>query len=156
MKPTHNEDYYLRKLLKETKTEEIMSSPVIFIHVDAHFSKVAELLELHHIRHLPVVDKDDELIGLITQRDLYKIQSPRKKMDGTWYYDPATLDNIILRQVMTEKPYAIHPDDAVADAILPMVNQKYGCMPIIDKKNILCGIITQHDILKMAVETLKE
>lgn len=150
------EDYYIRTLLKNTKIKAIMSHPVISIQSEAPFHEVPELFKNNDIRHLPVIDEEDKLVGLITRTDLYQIQSPRRKMDGSWYYDSETLDNIILRHVMIKDPLTLHPENTIAETILPMVSHKYGCIPIVDENNILRGIMTQHDILKMAAEILKE
>jgi len=145
-KITHSEDYYVRVLLHNTKIEEVMASPSISVHVDVPFHEVVDSLMDNKIRHLPVINDAKEVVGLITERDVFKIKSPRRKMDGTWYYDPAILDNIILQHVMTKDPFTLHPEDTLAQVIPPMVNNKFGCIPIVNENNVLCGIITQSDI----------
>ncbi len=154
-KPPGNEDDSIRQVLSHTKIEAIMSPEVVSIVEDTHFSNVPQLFTNHNIRHLPVVDEDNELVGLMTQRELYKIQSPRKLEDGSWYYDESILDNIILSHVMIKDLLTLHPEDTVKEAVFLMVHHKCGCIPIVDEKNILCGIITQHDILKITLAILK-
>ncbi len=150
------EDFFIRKLLKDIKIKEIMTRPVISIKVDALFSEVAEKITQKKLRHLPVVDKNNKLVGLITQRDLYKISPPRKLEDGSWYYDKDELNNFILEKVMIPQPFSMKPDDSVGEAVLNMVQLKYGCVPVVFKNNVLCGIITQLDILKLAAQIYKE
>ena len=151
---THPEDYYIRLLLNKVKIAEIMNRKVISIREDEPFSRVEQKLREFNIRHLPVVNADGRLVGIITQRDLFRIQSPRRLEDGSWYYDPKSLDAYILTNVMTPNPTVLNPRDSLAQVILLMSDTKYGCIPIVENK--LCGIITQYDIIKIAARILRE
>ena len=142
----------IKVLLKMTRMKDIMSTKLISIHTDAPFREVPRKMLEFRIRHLPVVDKNNKLVGLMTQRDLYKIQPPRRLMDGTDFYDEEALNNILLPHVMIKNPFAMHPDDSIGDALLKMVHDKYGCIPVVDRQGALCGIVTQIDILKLAAQ----
>ena len=150
------EDYYIKTLLKEVKLKEIMTDEVISAEVSAPFSEVAEKLTRRGIRHLPIIDDEKKLVGIMTERDLFKIQPPRKLEEGGWYYDKEMLDAVILEDVMIKAPFCMHPDDSIGEALLQMVRNKYGCIPIVDKKNVLCGIVTQIDILQLAAQIYSE
>lgn len=151
-----SENFFIRKVLKETRLKEIMTTPVISIRVDEPFSHVEEKFRTHGIRHLPVVDMENVVVGVITQRDLYRVVAPHHLDDGSWYYDRDMLDDEILEKVMTIRPRTFHPEDSIADALLEMAKTKYGCFPIVDKAGKLCGIITQIDILKIAAQIVAE
>jgi len=152
----HSEDYYVKVLLKQTKLKEIMTKPPISIKIDEPFSKVPKKMRAYQIRHLPVVDKDNKVVGLITQRDLFKICPPHKIIDGTWHYHDEMLDKFILAKVMVKNPFSMSTEHSVGDALVNIANKKYGCVPIVDKKGVLCGIITQIDILKISAQIYKE
>lgn len=156
MRLNYPEDFHIRALLKKVKIQEVMTTPVISIDVEAPFGNVVKLSQGRHIRHLPVVNSQMEVVGLMTQRDLYKIQPPHKNEDGQWVYDFDMLDGIILKTVMTPNPVTLTHDRPLAEAILPMVRHKYGCIPIVDQQKKLCGIITSYDILKIAFDILEE
>ena len=140
----------IRMLLKQMKLKEIMTVKVVSIPINAPFSEVPKKFNMFNIRHLPVVDARNKLVGLMTQRDLYKIHSPRKLEDGSWYYDEDELNDYILEDVMIRNPLAMNTEDCVGDALLEMVRNKYGCILIINSNQELCGIVTRVDILKMA------
>ena len=140
----------VRAFLRTTRVAEIMVTKVVSIKVDARFSEVPKKMKQSSVRHLPVVDANNKFVGLITQRDLYKIHSPRKLEDGSWYYDDEALNEFVLENVMLKNPGTLRPEDPVGDAIVFMVRGKYGCIPIVDKDQKLCGILTRSDILKMA------
>ena len=155
-KLTHSEDYHVKILLKKVKLSEIMTDKLITVREDAPFHEVADKIQANGIRHLPVVDKDNKIVGLLTERDLYKIQSPRKLEDGTWYYDRDMLDGVILKDVMIRDPFRMKPDNTVAEAILVMVEKKFGCVLIEDAAGKLCGIMSYVDLLKLAAQIIEE
>ena len=125
-----------------------MTKKPVAIWVKEPFSKVVELMKTYSIRHLPVVGDKNRLVGIITQRDLYRIASPRKTMDEDIIYDKVSLDRFILENVMTTEIAALHPDDTLGRLIDLMYRKKCGCIPVIDENNYLLGIITHMDILR--------
>ena len=62
-----------RARLAGTTAEEIMTSPVVTIDPSQRLGQAARVIHRRHIGRLPVVDKDDRLIGIVTRRDLLKI-----------------------------------------------------------------------------------
>lgn len=156
MRLSHPEDYYIRVLFKKTKIQEVMTSPAVSVRAHEPFQKVVALMEEKHIRHMPIVNDQGQLIGLLTQRDVYKIQSPRKLEDGHWYYDKEDLARVKLSEVMIKNPFRLRPDNTFAEAVTGMAKGKYGCIPIVDNNDRLCGILTQFDFIKIAEQILQE
>jgi len=135
--------------MKEIFIKDIMVSNLITLNVEDNFSRVEELLRIYNIRHLPIIDKDGILVGIITQRDLYRICPPRKTLEGDLVYDKIRLDGFILENVMTKDVLTLSPNDTLDKAINIMVITKYGCLPIVDENKKLLGIVTQIDVLKV-------
>ena len=129
-----------------------MASPVITVKETDDFALVQEKIALYDVRHLPVVNADGHIVGLITQRDLYQIHSPRRLEDGSWYYDKDALNQFILKNVMLHKPFTLHADNSIYEAIEVTVRNKYGCIPIVDDHNKPCGILTRDTILKFLIK----
>ena len=92
------------------------------------------------------------LVGIITQRNLYKIKPPRKSLNGDWLYDHEALNQVILEHAMTKDVYALSPDNSLGKALIKMVYSKFGCIPIVEDDNTLCGIITRRDFLKLLAD----
>ena len=105
------------------------------------------------IRHLPVTDKDGKLVGLFTQRDLFRILPSRIKESDP--VDTEILTKYTLKDVMRENPEALTPDNLILKAVSLMWERKYGCVPIVDKERRVIGIITAIDILHFATHFLK-
>ena len=87
----------IRQFLKSATIKDAMVSPVMTVKENDDFALVHDKFHLYGIRHLLVVNVPGVLVGLITQHDLYKIHSPRKLEDGSWYYDPELLNGFILK-----------------------------------------------------------
>jgi len=143
-------------MIKGIRVRDIMKTPVITANIDEPFSKVEEKFRMKGIRHLPVVDAHDKVVGLITQRDLYKIVPPHRTLEGTYHYDAEMLNSFILKYVMTKDPVTLFPDDYLASAVEIMARQKFGCIPIVDSAGKIAGILTETDILKFLARTLRQ
>jgi|SRR3989339_711417 len=141
---------YLRTFLKSVKLGEIMIREVISVRLGALFSEVESLMRMNHIRHIPVVMPDNQLIGLMTQRDLYRIASPHISEDGGRFYLKEYLDRFILEHVMIKNPFAMKEDDSLADALIAMGQHRYGCVLVTSDCGKLTGIITLADIVNLA------
>ncbi|OLN25312.1 hypothetical protein DVDV_3443 [Desulfovibrio sp. DV] len=89
------------------------------------------------IRHIPVVDADGRLSGLVTQRDLLSLE--HKKDGGT-----------PLREIMRTDVVTVAPDTALRTAAESMIFNKYGCLPVVSDGELV-GIITETDFLKLAI-----
>ena len=60
---------------------------------------------------------NNEVVGVISQRDLYKIQPPHKNEDGVWVYDLDAIDDFILQNVMILNPFTLSSENTLAEAI---------------------------------------
>lgn len=109
-----------------------------------------ELFYEHDIRHLPVVDDDGELLGLITHRDLLRhVFSEQLDM-------PVSLRQDILRQtrvggIMIEQVTTAESGDDVAEAAQTMFEHKFGCLPVVEGRQLV-GILTESDFVRYFAE----
>lgn len=94
-----------------------------------------------HIRHIPVVDGDSHVVGLVTQRDVL----------GAKGADAETpLSEIMIRNVS-----AIDKDDSLRKAALYMQSHKYGCLPVLSDGRLI-GIITDSDFVAIAINLIEQ
>ena len=139
----------LEKLLHYIKVKDVMVSPVITVHENDELHIIQDKFATYDIRHLPVINDAGRVVGLIGQRDLYKIHSPRRLEDGSWYYDKDILDSFILKNVMVKDPYFLKPENTLEDIMKDMVRFKFGCIPIVDEYGKPVGIITRDTIIQI-------
>jgi CBS domain-containing protein len=131
---------------------DIMVKNPYTININEPFSEVWEVFNTYNIRHLPVIDDNKVLRGLVTQRDLYRIASPRKTIEGELLYDKMDLDQYILERVMIKEVHTLSAHHTLKDAIDLLTTTKYGCIPIVDDNKHLVGIITPLEVLKAVAE----
>ena len=108
------------------------------------------LMDEHNVRHLPVVDADLDLVGLVTMRDLLKVASPRDD-DLPLEMREARLREATVGELMTGEVATAEPDDDLQDAARQMLENKFGCLPVVQGSR-LTGILTEADFVRYFAE----
>lgn len=131
-----------------------MTQKVVTINQDTGILEAKELMEQYQIRHLPVVEPDGRLIGMITDRDI------RSALPSTFYHkdNAATKEvaasSIKVKEVMSQKLTTLSPMDTIEDAILLIQKTLVGALPVVDEKGVLKGIISVRDLLRAFINVL--
>lgn len=122
-----------------------MTTRLVTVAPDTPVTEVLALMHAHHIRHLPVVDADGGLRGLITDRDLLG----RASGPMSWFDDDerdAALAAMRALEVMTDEVTTVTPTTALADAGRVLLDRKVGCVPVVDGDRLV-GIVTEADFV---------
>jgi acetoin utilization protein AcuB len=131
-----------------------MTSKVITVGKEAGILEAQEKMAAHHIRHLPVVDQENQLIGIVTDRDI------RSALPYSLFKDPQKTDEreamagIKIDEIMTKDPFAISPSDTIQDALLLLQEKRVGAIPVVDEQRRLRGIISVRDLLRAFTNVL--
>lgn len=134
---------------------DFMKRDVIFLRQDETLADAYDKMNNHHIRHLPVLDRHNKVVGVFTYTDLYRAHSPRQTEEGWWYYDKDELRLFILSHFMTKDPVLLTPEDTLKQAAEIMAREKFGCIPIVDQNSKeLLGIISYVDVLQKMITLL--
>jgi acetoin utilization protein AcuB len=131
--------------------ERIQKNPVT-ISPDATFFEAWNLIHQKGIRHLPVVDKNKKVVGIVTDRDIRKT-APSIATSLSVHELNYLLGMLKVSGFMTakEKLITITPDTLVEEAVQLMHTNKIGCLPVIEGKK-LYGIFTETDALDLLVD----
>lgn len=132
----------------DLKVKDLMQSSVYTVDPDDMIDRVFFLLHYEKIRHLPVVEKE-KVVGIVTDRDLYKALGPKSNSKGVEHGDDKVSRHVIprkVRNIMHRKVITIEPDDYAGKAAFLMADNKIGAIPV-TQKGKLAGIITATDIL---------
>lgn len=107
----------------------------------------------HGIRHLPVVNEGKRLVGLITRQTL--LLQPAKLTSLNVWEITRNLSNLTVGDVMVkrDKVITIHPDATVEEAARVMVENKIGCLPVLEE-GVVVGIITEIDLMAQMLQLL--
>ena len=132
-------------MLTATKIEEIMTKNVFTVDIEDTVHKADKIMKREKIKYLPVLDKK-KLIGMITERTLMEY-SLRKLYDYDDEYGEEGHNKITdFRNVMSKNVKIIYPEDSVRKAVQTMAKKEIECIPVVDWKNNLVGIVTSRDI----------
>ena len=128
---------------------DIMSAEVTTLGRNDTLLLAKDIMNLGRIRHFPVVE-DDEVVGVVSQRDLYRASLGTVMQYGE-KAQRAFLESVAVKEVMAD-PIAIGPDATVRDAARLMLEHKIGCLPVLED-NRLVGIVTETDMLQVVADT---
>ena len=128
---------------------DIMSAEVTTLGRNDTLLLAKDIMNLGRIRHFPVVE-DDELVGVVSQRDLYRASLGTVMQYGE-KAQRAFLESVAIKEVMAD-PISIGPDAPVRDAARLMIEHKIGCLPVLED-NRLVGIVTETDMLQVVADT---
>jgi len=141
--------------MKNLPLKEIMTKDPVTLNIDEPFCRVAQIFQEKDIRHLPIVNSEGVILGIISQRDLNRITSPQKTPEGDYLYNPEELAKYILKQHIIQKVMTLSPDDTLEKAVELMAAKKLGCIPVVDPNGKVKGIATITDILNLFLKNLR-
>jgi len=131
--------------------ERIRKNPVT-INPNASFFEAQSLIQGKGIRHLPVVDENNRLLGIVTESDIRK--AGPSDVDMLRVREAVSLlNNLKVSAFMTpkEKLITIGPDTIIEEAVQLMHDHKIGCLPVVEGDK-LYGIFTETDALDLLVD----
>ena len=137
-----------------TTVEEIMTTELVTLTASDSIETARQLMAARHIRHIPIVDSDHVLIGLVTHRDVLAASlsplEPVEDAQRTAWEAATPLQDIMAREldVVSEKMN-------LREAALRLQAHKYGCLPVVSQGK-LKGIITDSDFVAVAINLLEQ
>jgi acetoin utilization protein AcuB len=123
------------KSLATLRIKDVMTPQPVTIGRGQPLSVAHSLMREHRCHHLPVLEHG-ELIGVVSQRDLYLLESIAGKPLGG---DP-------VGDALTSETFAVDPDARVVDVAREMAREPYGCAVVLERDRVV-GIFTATDAL---------
>jgi acetoin utilization protein AcuB len=131
-----------------------MVSQVITIGKKASIFEAQEKMAANSIRHLPVVDADNRLIGIVTDRDIRSVMPYRLIREKGVAQEREKLSHLKVEDIMTHNPKTISPMYTIQDALLMIQKEKVGAFPVVDDAGQLQGILSVRDLLRAFINVL--
>lgn len=127
----------------------MMTKNPVTIHPDMSVTDVRSLMDKKEIGHLPVLDRNNTLAGIVTKKDLLKAgPSPATTLD--MYEISYLLSKLRVEKIMVKDVITVDENDVVEEAARIMADRDIGCLPVM-KGNILTGIVTETDLFRFFV-----
>jgi CBS domain-containing membrane protein len=132
------------------RVSDVMTREVVTLDRNERLIHADDVMRLGRIRHLPVIDNDGALVGIISQRDLFHSGLVQALGYGT-HAQRKALDMVVVKEAMKSEVFTIAPDALLSAAAGLMLERKIGCLVVIENQKI-SGILTESDFVKLAVE----
>lgn len=128
-----------------------MTRDVVSVEETDSLANLLTSMRALRFRHLPVTD-DERLIGLLTERDLLRV-SASNLLPHPSEQDRELLGRFHVRDVMVRNVMTVSPETPVATAARLLLDNRVGCLPVVDSNNALVGIVTSSDFVASLVRS---
>ncbi len=137
-KPSHRRQIFI--------SSDLMSTGVTSVNAEASLSSLWNLFKQKKYRHIPVVDDNQHLIGIVSDRDFFTQLS----------VDNANIRKIVknqtVKQFMQKTVLASNQNTPLEEICKLMFNYHIGAIPVVNKSHNVVGIITRSDILHAMIK----
>jgi acetoin utilization protein AcuB len=113
-------------------------------------SEVRSIMERESIKRMPVLDKNDKLVGIITRKDLLKA-GPSQATTLDMYEISYLLSKLKVEKVMERNVLTVDENEVVEEAARIMADSDIGALPVM-KGSLLVGIITDSDLFHVFID----
>ncbi len=129
---------------------DLMTETVFTLRAKDDLATLYDLMDSRHVRHVPIVDAEGEIVGLVTHRDLSR--SALGALDDL----PLSAERDELRRrkvrdIMATEPDTIEPDARLQEAAQMLLENKIGCVPVVEGLHLV-GILTEADFVRDFLE----
>lgn len=129
-----------------------MTTKMVTVSPDANVKNIKDIFEKNEFHHLPVVDRGEELVGIISKEDFFKVAYILSLgSSGSNNHQPRDepYANLKAKDFMTKYPLVLDPEDTLGLAADIFLANKFHALPIVEDGRLI-GIVTTHDLLKSA------
>jgi CBS domain-containing membrane protein len=130
-----------------TSVREIMTPVVETLSVGDTLATARRQLERGRIRHLPVIDGDERVIGLITHRKILEAWVSHGHPNLEKPRDVAR--DVPVEMLMEKNVQTVTPETPAVRAAALLESHKFGCLPVVDAGRLV-GIVTEADFVRFA------
>ena len=138
--------------------QEIMTNQVICLKPQDILSRAIEVLQTEEFRHIPITDEQGKLVGLVSDRDILRNlpfagrrppSLPKRFREHLFATESGTESlQLSLESIMMRKVLHILPTCRVCEAVDTLYRKKVSCLPVVNEKEDLRGIVTVSDLMQ--------
>jgi CBS domain-containing protein len=133
-----------------TTVAEVMSRDVVSVDENDHLSHLLDSMHALRVRHMPVTD-GRKLVGMLSERDALRLSASSLLPNGR-QSDELLQKRFYVRDVMTRDVRSVSAGASLREVGEIMVSDKVDCVPVVDAENVLVGIVTSTDLIKLVVD----
>ena len=127
-------------------TQHMTRNPVT-ISPDTTLPAVREILKSGKFRHLPVVDGENHLVGIVTDRDLRSASPSSVLSEERIKACHADFDQTPVSAIMSRVFFTLNPISTLDDALILLDREKIGALPVVDEEQRVIGMFSMRDLM---------
>jgi acetoin utilization protein AcuB len=127
------------------KVSDIMTERPASVRLHSTLREVLVLMEQLGCHHMPVLNTENRLVGIISDRDC-RLAMNSPYITRKYWQNDELLNSLSARMIMISSPLVITPDADAVEAAKVMLTERIGCLPVMYDDSLV-GIITRSDIL---------
>jgi CBS domain-containing membrane protein len=128
---------------------ELMTRALVTLPETASVWEARQIMTDRRIRHIPIVNAENEFVGILSQRDVLATT-----VSVLADIEPAEVraleSSIPVREVMTVEVMGVEKDTDLREAAQYMLDQKLGCLPVVSEQRLV-GILTETDFIRLVL-----
>ncbi|MGI9538456.1 MAG: CBS domain-containing protein [Desulfocapsaceae bacterium] len=125
---------------------DYMTADPLTITADTLVPEARRLLDDNHFRHLPVVDGEKKLIGVVTDRDLRSAFPSTAIDDDTYGKIFETVAATKIGDIMSTNCSCVSIEATLDDALMVFDRDKVGALPVVTEDDVVIGIFSMRDL----------
>lgn len=135
--------------------EQIMTETIITVSPETSILEIENIFERYNFHHIPVIEKDLSLAGIISKTDLSVYLKNMSLVTSGKTFTNFTNKSTAAKDIMTAYPTTLEKNDTINLAADIFLSNNFHALPILEN-NTLIGIVTTHDLLKYAYKGKEE
>ena len=119
-----------------------MTQTPVTIRQDADYGTAFDIMQAKNLHHLPVVDAAEAVVGILTRRDLQL---------AARHFQEAPVEVL---EVMHTPVFTTTPDAPLVKAAATMMENRIGCLPVLDDRKQVIGMVTETDLFRALIDSI--
>ena len=132
--------------MTERTVSELMNRDVVTVGRNDSLTVAEQTMVAGEFRHLPVLNEDGELAGIVSHRDIYHSAFVKALGHGVAAKNKM-FDMLLVKEVMSEHIISTTADAPLSEAATTMLEHKVGCLPVLDQGKLV-GILTESSFVR--------
>jgi len=146
----------LNRITRAVEAKDVMNPDVVYVTPGTHLKEVAEIMGRHAISGVPVVDEDQKVVGVISEKDFLSQMGIQKNITFMSVVAECLIGNgcmaVDIRgksaaDIMTSPAITVYEDTSIMEVDNRMRNHSINRVPVLNQKDKLSGIVTRTDLL---------
>jgi len=137
-------------VVKEIEVREVMQRNPRCIFSSETLGKISQIFQEESFHHLPVLNEEGEVVGIVSREDFKYALDKVTSMDEEDVSLEKVMNTWSAERIMTHNPTFLKPSDPLQRAAKYFLENRFHALPVMDKDHNIIGIITSHDLLKLA------